>query len=130
MSAAAVRAAFAQDGEKRVWNLAGESPIARVAAAISFDVEVVDVDGMSPDHSLHGNIHIEADRPPRIAAAKRFADADERPRIVKLAVTHLPGSGTPAELISESGIGAAQIAHAARDLVARGPQIAVGAEAT
>jgi transketolase len=64
------------------------------------------------------------------AVVDAFADADERPRIVKLAVTHLPGSGTPAELISESGIGAAQIAHAARHLVARGPQIAVGAEAT
>jgi transketolase len=63
------------------------------------------------------------------AVVDAFADADERPRIVKLAVTHLPGSGTPAELISESGIGAAQIAHAARDLVARGPQIAIGAGA-
>jgi transketolase len=57
------------------------------------------------------------------AVIDAFADADERPRVVKLAVTHLPGSGTPAELIGESGIGAEQIADAARGLVARGPQI-------
>ena len=60
------------------------------------------------------------------AVVDAFADADVRPRVVKLAVTHLPGSGTPAELVNECGIGADQIAQAARELVARGPQIPVG----
>ena len=47
-----------------------------------------------------------------------FADAPERPRIVKLAVRHMPGSGTPTEQLTAAGIDAAAIAAAARDLVA------------
>jgi transketolase len=61
------------------------------------------------------------------AVVDAFADTDARPRVVKLAVTHLPGSGTPDQLVNESGIGAAEIAQAARELVARGPQLGVGA---
>jgi transketolase len=47
-----------------------------------------------------------------------FADAPERPRIVKLAVRAMPGSATPAEQLAAAGIDAAAIAAAARDLVA------------
>jgi transketolase len=47
-----------------------------------------------------------------------FADAPERPRIVKLAVRIMPGSATPAEQLAAAGIDAAAIAAAARDLVA------------
>jgi hypothetical protein len=57
------------DDGKRIWKLEGESPLARVAAAVSLEVDVVDVDGLSPDLPLHGYIHIEVDRPPRIAGA-------------------------------------------------------------
>ena len=57
------------------------------------------------------------------AVLSAFADRDERPRIVKLAVTHLPGSGTPAQLIAECGIDAAHIVRAARRLAELGPQI-------
>jgi transketolase len=46
-----------------------------------------------------------------------FADADERPRVVKLAVRELPGSGKPAELLDAAGISARHIADAARRLV-------------
>jgi transketolase len=60
------------------------------------------------------------------AVVDAFADADTRPRVVKLAVTHLPGSGTPDELVNDVGISAQHIAVAARELVARGPQIPVG----
>jgi transketolase len=59
-----------------------------------------------------------------------FADADQRPRIVKLAVSHLPGSGQPAELLAECGIDAEHIAQAARRLAALGPQIDVGTSLT
>jgi transketolase len=52
-----------------------------------------------------------------------FADADERPRVVKLAVTHLPGSGKPAELLADAGIDADHIAQAGRRLAEMGPQI-------
>ncbi|MGH2462850.1 MAG: transketolase [Candidatus Limnocylindria bacterium] len=47
-----------------------------------------------------------------------FADVPERPRIVKLAVRHMPGSATPTEQLTAAGIDAAAIAAAARDLVA------------
>jgi transketolase len=46
-----------------------------------------------------------------------FADADERPRVVKLAVRELPHSGKPAELLAAAGIDADHIADAARTLV-------------
>jgi transketolase len=61
------------------------------------------------------------------AVLSAFADADERPRVVKLAVRHLPGSGTPAELLADAGIDAAGIASAARRLAAMGPQVRVSA---
>jgi len=51
------------------------------------------------------------------AVLSTFADAEERPRIVKLAVTDLPRSGKPAELLHAYGIDAAAIAAAARRLV-------------
>jgi transketolase len=49
-----------------------------------------------------------------------FADSDERPRIIKLAVRHMPGSATPAEQLAAAGIDAAAIAATAREL-ARAP---------
>ena len=49
-----------------------------------------------------------------------FADADERPRVVKLAVRDMPGSGKPDELLHAAGIDADAIASAARALVRGG----------
>ena len=46
-----------------------------------------------------------------------LADADERPRVVKLAVSGLPHSGKPAELLAAAGIDAEAIEQAARRLV-------------
>lgn len=46
-----------------------------------------------------------------------FADAEERPRVVKLAVRDMPHSGKPAELLNAAGIDAEHIADAARRLV-------------
>jgi transketolase len=46
-----------------------------------------------------------------------FADAEERPRVVHLAVREMPGSGKPAELLAEAGIDADAIVAAARQLV-------------
>jgi transketolase len=45
-----------------------------------------------------------------------FADEDLRPRVVKLAVRDMPGSGKPAELLAAAAIDAAHIAEAARRL--------------
>jgi transketolase len=47
-----------------------------------------------------------------------FADAEERPRVVCLAVREMPSSGKPDELLAAAGIDAAHIAAAARRLVA------------
>jgi transketolase len=49
-----------------------------------------------------------------------FADADDRPRVVKLAVRDMPGSGKPDELLHAAGIDADAIAEAARALVRGG----------
>jgi transketolase len=46
-----------------------------------------------------------------------FAEDDEKPRIVLLAVKDMPGSGKPDELIAAAGIDAEHIAAAARKLV-------------
>ena len=53
------------------------------------------------------------------AVLQVFADSDARPRILNLAVTEMPASGTPAELLGAAGIDADHIAAAARRLVAR-----------
>jgi transketolase len=52
-----------------------------------------------------------------------FADADERPRVIKLAVDHLPGSGKGSELMHDCGIDADAIVEAAKRLAALGPQL-------
>jgi transketolase len=54
------------------------------------------------------------------AVLDALAGVDDRPRVTKLAVRELPGSGTPAELLREAGIDADGIAAAARDLVRAG----------
>jgi transketolase len=46
-----------------------------------------------------------------------FAESEERPRVVQLAVREMPGSGKPAELLAAAGIDADRIADAARELV-------------
>ena len=51
------------------------------------------------------------------AVAAALASTDDPPRVVRLAVRGMPGSGTPAELLAAAGIDAAHIAEAARTLV-------------
>jgi transketolase len=51
------------------------------------------------------------------AVLAAFADAEERPRVRVLAVSGMPHSGKPAELLAAAGIDAAHIAQAARELV-------------
>jgi transketolase len=61
------------------------------------------------------------------AVISAFADKDQRPRVIKLAVDELPGSGTGAELMHQAQIDADAIVAAARRLVELGPQIGSGA---
>jgi transketolase len=51
------------------------------------------------------------------AVLSAFADADDRPRVLQLAVHEMPGSGKPEELLAAAGIDAEHIAAAARKLV-------------
>src|SRR3954463_1545210 len=51
------------------------------------------------------------------AVLAAVAEADERPRVVRLAVREMPHSGNPAELLAAAGIDAAHIADAARQVV-------------
>jgi transketolase len=51
------------------------------------------------------------------AVLEVFAEADPSPRVVKLGVRTMPGSGRPQELRDAAGIGARWIAQAARELV-------------
>jgi transketolase len=63
------------------------------------------------------------------AVISAFADADERPRVVKLAVTHVPGSGKGAELLHDCGIDSDAILAAAKRLIELGPQVGAPAGA-
>jgi transketolase len=51
------------------------------------------------------------------AVLSAFADAEERPQVVSLAVEGMPGSGKPGELLAAAGIDAEHIAAAVRRLV-------------
>ena len=51
------------------------------------------------------------------AVLEVFADRDDRPRVKKLAVSSLPRSGKPAELMAAAGIDAAAITAAVRRLL-------------
>jgi transketolase len=51
------------------------------------------------------------------AVLEVFADRDERPRVKMLAVTGMPRSGKPAELMAAAGIDATAIAAAVRELL-------------
>jgi transketolase len=54
------------------------------------------------------------------AVLEALADADDRPRVTKLAVREMPVSGTPEELLHEAGIDAESIAAAVRAEVRTG----------
>jgi transketolase len=52
------------------------------------------------------------------AVLSAFAESDEGPKVIHLAVREMPGSGKPEELLAAAGIDAEHIAAAARRLVA------------
>jgi transketolase len=112
--------------------LASEGVSARVIDLYS--VKPVDFDTLqAASQATGGRLVVVEDHWPEggigDAVLSAFADTDERPRIVKLAVTHLPGSGKMAELLADCGIDADAIVAAARRLVELGPQIGSAAAA-
>jgi transketolase len=100
---------LAQDGvQARVIDLYSVKPVdaeTLQAAADATGGRIVTVE----DHWPEGGI--------AEAVLSAFADTEERPRVVQLAVRDMPGSGKPAELLAAAGIDAEHIVEAARRLV-------------
>jgi transketolase len=99
-----------------------------------YSVKPVDIDTLAAaSRATGGRLVVAEDHWPEggigDAVLSAFADADERPRVVKLGVSHLPGSGKGSELMHEVGIDADAIVTAARRLAKLGPQIAAPAGA-
>jgi transketolase len=87
-----------------------------------YSVKPVDVDGLrAAAEATGGRIVTVEDHWPEggvgEAVLSAFADTEERPRVVQLAVREMPTSGKPAELLAAAGIDAEHIAAAARRLV-------------
>jgi transketolase len=87
-----------------------------------YSVKPVDVDGLrAAAEATGGRIVTVEDHWPEggigEAVLSAFADTDERPRVVQLAVREMPTSGQPDELLAAAGIDAQHIAEAARRLV-------------
>jgi transketolase len=106
--------------------LATEGINARVIDAYS--VKPIDIETLAAaSAATGGRLIVAEDHWPEgglgDAVLSAFADRDERPRVVKLGVSHLPGSGKMAELLADVGIDGDHIAEAARRLVGLGPQI-------
>jgi transketolase len=99
---------LAEDGiSARVVDLYSIKPIdtATLAAAAEATGRIVTVE----DHWAEGGLGD--------AVLAAVADLDEPPRVVKLAVRSLPGSGKPEEQLAAAGIDAEHIATTARRLV-------------
>ena len=101
-------------------SLAEEGINARVIDLYS--VKPVDVDGLrAAAEATDGRIVTVEDHWPEGGLGETvltaFADAEEKPTVVMLAVEGMPGSGKPAELLAAAGIDAEHIAEAAKRLV-------------
>jgi len=87
-----------------------------------YSIKPVDVEGLrAAAEAADGRVVTVEDHWPEgglgEAVLSAFAEADEKPTVVKLAVEGMPGSGKPAELLAAAGIDAEHIADAAKRLV-------------
>jgi transketolase len=100
--------------------LAGEGIAARVVDLYS--IKPIDTDALLAAARDTGAIVTVEDHFPEGGLGDAVLEAyaglgSEHPRIVRLAVRHMPGSATPDEQLAAAGIDAASIARAARQLV-------------
>jgi transketolase len=107
--------------------LAEEGIRARVVDLYS--VKPIDVDGLrEAARATDGRFVVAEDHWPEgglgEAVLSAFAEDADRPIVVKLAVSGMPTSGKPAELLDDAGISARHIADAARRLVRSGADAA------
>jgi transketolase len=100
--------------------LAGEGVAARVVDCYS--VKPIDARTLRSAARATGRVVVAEDHWPEgglgDAVLGAFADSEESPRIRRLAVAGMPGSGRPEELLAGAGIDATGIADAARALLA------------
>jgi transketolase len=100
--------------------LAGEGVAARVLDCYS--VKPIDAKTLRSAARATGRIVVAEDHWPEgglgDAVLGVFADGEESPRIRRLAVAEMPGSGKPPELLAAAGIDASGIADGARALLA------------
>jgi transketolase len=98
--------------------LADEGIAARVVDLYS--VKPVDEEGLRAAASqTRGIVTVEdhwAEGGLADAVLEAFAESDERPRVVSLAVRHMPASATPSQQLAAAGIDAAHIVEAVRTL--------------
>jgi transketolase len=99
--------------------LAEEGVSARVIDCYS--VKPVDAEGLREAAVATGAVVTAEDHWPEgglgEAVLSALAGMDEHPAVTRLAVSGMPGSGTPAELMAAAGIDRGHIADAARELV-------------
>jgi transketolase len=99
--------------------LAAEGISARVVDCYS--LKPIDVEGLREAAVATGAVVTAEDHWPEgglgEAVLSALAGLDEAPAFLQLAVSAMPGSGKPAELLSAAGIDRAHIADAARQLV-------------
>ncbi|MGI8713777.1 MAG: transketolase [Solirubrobacteraceae bacterium] len=122
-----------QEAIKAADTLAADGISARVIDAYS--VKPIDHDTLAAaSRATGGRLVVAEDHWPEgglgDAVLSTFADSDERPRVVKLGVTHVPGSGKGAELLHDCKIDADAIVAAAKRLAELGPQIGSAATAS
>jgi transketolase len=87
-----------------------------------YSVKPVDVEGLrAAAEATDGRVVTVEDHWPEgglgEAVLSAFAEVEEKPTVVKLAVEGMPGSGKPAELLAAAGIDAEHITDAAKRLV-------------
>jgi transketolase len=111
-----------EEAVKAAESLEGDGIHARVLDAYS--VKPIDADAVRAAARDCAAIVTVEDHAPEgglgAAVLDVLADAEDRPRVVKLAVREIPGSGTPEELIKGAGIDADAIAGAAREVARAG----------
>jgi transketolase len=102
--------------------LAAEGVNARVIDLYS--VKPIDAETLRAAAEATGRFVVTEDHWPEGGLAEAvlsvFADGEDRPKLVHLAVREMPTSGTPEQLLSAAGIDAEHIAEAARTVVGAG----------
>jgi transketolase len=86
-----------------------------------YSIKPIDADTLRAAAAVTGHLITVEDHWPEgglgEAVLDVFAGSADRPRIVRLAVEHMPGSATPEQQLADAGIDASHIADAARALV-------------